>query len=181
MMSTYIKKEAIKNLFSTNGFTLVKNDSGLAFRYKNKAGFSLEFPVKWLDGDDDREYDLAQVRHVLNNMTAAAKEEAAIDAFMRNEAKMAMLFSDAKDYGMAYDEDAKMFIYKKTKTSKKAEFVAELDFVIAARIKSEEAAKLAAKNKKKMKVLTFKEIFDILKKRAEEDKKPNPTQEKVNK
>ena len=176
-MPTYIKKDAIKNLFSTNGFTLVKNDSDPAFRYKNKAGFSLEFPVKWLDGDDDREYDLAQVRHVLNNMTAAAKEEAAIDAFMRNKQKMSELFKAAKDYGMSYDEKEKMFIYKKTKSSKSALFVAELDFVIAARLRSEKLTKLD----KNFKSLPYKEIFDELKESAEQDKKARPKQEKVEK
>lgn len=178
-MPTYIKKDAIKRLFTSNGFELTTNESGPVFRYRNKAGFSLEFPVKWLDGDDDREYDLAQVRHALNRMTAAAKEEASIDAFMRNKQKMSLLFNAAKDYGMSYDENAKMFIYKKTKNAKEAVFVAELDFVIAARLKSEDAAKLAIKHGKKMKVLTFKEIFDILKKRSEDEKKPK--QEKVNK
>ena len=165
-MSTYIKKDAIKRMFKDNGFDLVTNETDQAFVFRSKSGFSMEFPVKWFDGNADRDYDLAQVRHVLNKMTASAKEEDAIYSFMQNNQKMNELFKVAKDYGMSYDEKEKMFIYKKTKTSKSALFVAELDFVIAARLKSEKLAKLD----KNFKPLPYKEIFDELKESAEQDK-----------
>ena len=176
-MPTYIKKDAIKRMFKENGFELVNLEAGPAFVFQSKSGFSMEFPVKWLDGNEDRDYDLAQVRHVLNNMTASAKEEDAIHSFMQNRQRMTELFKAAKDYGMSYDEANKMFIYKNSKRSKDALFVAELDFVIAARLKSEKLAKLD----KNIKPLPYKEIFDELKESAEQDKKVPSKQEKVTK
>ena len=176
-MPTCIKKDAIKRMFKDNGFDLVTNETDQTFVYRSKSGFSMEFPVKWFDGNADREYDLAQVRHVLNKMTTSAKEEEAIYSFMQNKQKMTELFKAAKDYGMSYDEKEKMFIYKKTKTSKSAVFVAELDFVIAARLRSEKLAKLD----KNFKPLPYKEIFDELKESAEQDKKEQPKQEKKGK
>jgi hypothetical protein len=155
----------------------VNLESGTAFVFMSKSGFSMEFPIKWFDGKADRDYDLSQVRHVLNKMTASAKEEEAIYSFMQSKQKMTELFKAAKDYGLSYDEKEKMFIYKKTKTSKSALFVAELDFVIAARLKSEKLAKLD----KNFKPLPYKEIFDELKESAEQDKKAHPKQEKVEK
>ena len=165
-MPTHIKKDAIQRMFKDNGFDLITNETGQAFVFRSKSGFSMEFPIKWFDGNADRDYDLSQVRHVLNKMTASAKEEEAIYSFMQNKQKMNELFKVAKDYGMSYDEKEKMFIYKKTKTSKSALFVAELDFVIAARLKSEKLAKLD----KNFKPLPYKEIFDELKESAEQDK-----------
>lgn len=165
-MPTYIKKDAIKRIFKDNGFDLVTNETDQAFVFRSKSGFSMEFPVKWFDGNADRDYDLAQVRHVLNKMTASAKEEEGIYSFMQNKQKMTELFKSAKDYGLSYDEKEKMFIYKKTKASKSALFVAELDFVIATRLKSEKLAKLD----KNFKPLPYKEIFDELKESAEQDK-----------
>lgn len=165
-MPTYIKKDAIKRIFKDNGFDLVTNETDQAFVFRSKSGFSMEFPVKWFDGNADRDYDLAQVRHVLNKMTASAKEEEGIYSFMQNKQKMTELFKSAKDYGLSYDEKEKMFIYKKTKASKSALFVAELDFVIATRLKSEKLAKLD----KNFKTLPYKEIFDELKESAEQDK-----------
>lgn len=176
-MPTYIKKDAIKRMFKDNGFDLVTNETDQAFVFRSKSGFSMEFPVKWFDINADRDYDLAQVRHVLNNMTASAKEEEAIYSFMQNKQKMTELFKSAKDYGLSYDEKEKMFIYKKTKASKSALFVAELDFVIAARLKSEKLAKLD----KNFKPLPYKEIFDELKESAEQDKKAQTKQGKVEK
>lgn len=170
-------KDAIIKLFESNGFKMVNLESGPAFVFRSKSGFSMEFPVKWFDGNADRDYDLAQVRHVLNKMTASAKEEEAIYSFMQNKQKMTELFKVAKDYGMSYDEKEKMFIYKKTKTSKSALFVAELDFVIAARLKSEKLASLD----KNLKPLPYKEIFDELKESAEQDKKAQTKQEKEGK
>ena len=172
-MPTYSKKDAFKD----NGFDLVTNETDQAFVFRSKSGFSMEFPVKWFDGNADRDYDLAQVRHVLNKMTASAKEEEAIYSFMQNKQKMTELFKSAKDYGLSYDEKEKMFIYKKTKASKSALFVAELDFVIAARLKSEKLAKLD----KNFKPLPYKEIFDELKESAERDKKAQTKQEKEGK
>jgi hypothetical protein len=176
-MPTYIKKDAIVRLFESNGFKLVNLESGTAFVFMSKSGFSMEFPVKWLDGDENRDYELSKVRHVLNNMALAAKEEEAIYSFMRNKNKMTELFKAAKDYGLSYDEKERMFIYKKTKSSKSALFVAEIDFVIAARLKSEKLARLD----KNLKPLPYKEIFDELKESAEQDKKARPKQEKVEK
>lgn len=176
-MPTYIKKDAIQRMFKDNGFELVTHENDQVFVFRSKSGFSMEFPIKWFDGNADRDYDLSQVRHVLNKMTASAKEEGAIYSFMQNKQKMAELFKAAKDYGMSYDEQAKMFIYKKPKTSKSALFVAELDFVIAARLRSEKLAKLD----KNFKPLPYKEIFDELKESAEEDKKAQSKQEKVEK
>lgn len=170
-------KDAIIKLFDNNGFKMVNLESGPAFVFRSKSGFSMEFPVKWFDGNADRDYDLAQVRHVLNKMTASAKEEEAIYSFMENKQKMTELFKAAKDYGLSYDEKEKMFIYKKAKTSKNALFVAELDFVIAARLKSEKLAKLD----KNLKPLPYKEIFDELKESAEQDKKVQTKQEKEGK
>jgi hypothetical protein len=174
MMPTYIKKDAIKRMFKDNGFELVINTTDQVFVYKSKSGFSMEFPIKWFDGDNDRDYDLAQVRHVLNKMVASAKEEEAIYSFMQNKQKMTELFKVAKDYGMTYDEKKKMFIYKNIKANKSALFVTELDFVIAARLKSEKLAKLD----KNFKPLPYKEIFDELKESAEQDKKTQSNQEK---
>lgn len=169
-MPTYIKKDAIKRMFKDNGFDLIINARDQIFIFKNKFGFSMEFPIKWFDDNADRDYDLAQVRHVLNKMTASVKEEEAIYSFTQNKQNMAELFKVAKDYGMSYDEKEKMFIYKKTKTSKSALFVVELDFVIAARLKSEKLAKLD----KNFKPIPYKEIFDELKESAERDKKAQP-------
>lgn len=176
-MPTYIKKDAIKRMFKDNGFDLVTNETNQAFVFRSKSGFSMEFPIKWFDGNADRDYDLSQVRHVLNKMTASAKEEEAIYSFMQNKQKMTELFKAAKDYGLSYDEKEKMLIYKKTKTSKSALFVAELDFVIAARLKSEKLASLD----KNLKPLPYKEIFDELKESAEQDKKTQTKQGKVEK
>lgn len=176
-MPTYIKKDAIKRMFKDNGFDLVTNETDQAFVFRSKSGFSMEFPIKWFDINADRDYDLAQVRHVLNKMTASAKEEEAIYSFMQNKQNMTELFKAAKDYGLSYDEKEKMLIYKKTKSSKNALFIAELDFVIAARLKSEKLARLD----KNLKPLPYKEIFDELKESAEQDKKAQPKQEKVEK
>lgn len=173
-MPTYIKKDAIVRLFESNGFKLVNLESGTAFVFMSKSGCSIEFPVKWLDGDENRDYELSKVRHVLNNMALAAKEEEAIYSFMQNKNKMTELFKAAKDYGLSYDEKEKMFIYKKTKSSKSALFVAEIDFVIAARLKSEKLARLD----KNLKPILYKEIFDELKESAEQAKKALPKQEK---
>ena len=96
---------------------------------------------------------------------------------MQNKQKMTELFKAAKDYGLSYDEKEKMLIYKKTKTSKSALFVAELDFVIATRLKSEKLAKLD----KNFKPLPYKEIFDELKESTEQDKKAQTKQGKVEK
>lgn len=165
-MPTYIKKDAIIRLFESNGFKMVNLESGPAFMFRSKTGFSMEFPVKWLDGDENRDYELSKVRHVLNNMAASAKEEDAIYTFMRNGKKMQELFDAAKEYGMSYDDGDRMFIYKK-KGTVGALFVCELDFVIAARLKSERLAKLD----NGIKPLPYREIFDELKESAEQDKK----------
>ena len=175
MMPTYIKKDAIKRMFKDNGFDLVTNETDQTFVFRSMSGFSMEFPVKWFDGNADRDYDLAQVRHVLNKMTASAKEEESIYSFMQNKQKMTEIFKAAKDYGLSYDEKEKMFIYKATKSGKNALFMAELDFVIAARLRSEKLAKL----EKNLKPLPYKEIFDELKESAEQDKKEHSKQEKV--
>lgn len=157
-MPTYIQKDAIKRLFETNGFTLMKLDTGPAFVFKSKSGFSMEFPVKWLDEDPDRNYELAQVRHVLTNMTASAKKENKIFSFTMNKKNMDELFRAAKEYGMTYDPDARMLICKKTPNSRTAIFTVEIDYIVALKIDT-------------CKDMSYKEIFDALKESAEHDKK----------
>lgn len=157
-MPTYIKKDAIKRLFENNGFNLVNLESGPAFVFKSKSGFSMEFPVKWLDGDKERDYDLAQVRHVLNNMATSAKKEDSIYSFMQNKKKMEDLFRAAKEFGMLYDPDTKMLICKKSKNSKSALFTVEIDYIVALKLET-------------CKDMSYTEIFDALKESAEHDKK----------
>ena len=157
-MPTYIKKDAIKRLFETNGFKLVNLEAGPAFVFKSKSGFSMEFPVKWLDGDPERDYDLAQVRHVLNHMASSAKKEDNIYSFMQNKKKMDDLFRAAKEFGMSYDPDTKMLICKKTPKSRSALFTVELDYIVALKLDT-------------CKDMSYKEIFEALKESAEHDKK----------
>lgn len=157
-MPTYIKRDAIKRLFATNGFKLVTLQSGPAFVYSSRSGFSMEFPVKWLSSDNGRDYELMQVRHVLNHMTASAKREERIFDFMRDKKKMDELFLAAKDFGMTYDADNKMLICKKTRHSRTALYTVELDYIVALKLEN-------------CKDMSYKEIFEALKDSAEQDKK----------
>ena len=166
-MPTAIKIDAVKRLFKQNGFEYEVTDNGPVFIYHGDKKFALEFPIKWISTDNpDMDYNLAQVRKVLGEMTNSAKYEQRIYLFELDKKRMGELFAEAKEYGLSYDDEAKMFICKKTKTSKNAIFVCELDFVIAARLSSEDAAK-ESKNKK-VKVLTYKEIFDEMKQASKE-------------
>ena len=166
-MPTYIKKDAIVRLFESNGFKLTNLESGPAFVFRSKSGFSMEFPVKWLDGDPERDYDLAQVRHVLNNMATSSKKEDSIHSFMGNKKKMDELFSAARDYGMSYDQDTNMLICKKTPKSRTAIFTVEVDYIVALKLET-------------CKDMDYKEIFDALKESAELDKQES-AKKKVNK
>ena len=163
-MPTYIKKDAIVRLFEDNGFKLVNLEPGHAFVFRSKSGFSMEFPVKWLDGGPDRDYELAKVRHVLNNMATSAKREDAIYSFMRDGARMQELFDAAKAYGMSYDDAERMLICKK---GRKALFTVELDYIVALKLDL-------------CKDMEYREIFDALKESAEADAS-NKKKEKVNK
>ena len=176
-MPTVIKIDAVKRLFSQNGFEYQVSDRGPVFIYHGDKKFALEFPIRWISPNNpDADYNLAQVRKVLSEMTASAKNEQRIYMFELDKKRMDELFAEAKAYGLFYDEDAKMFICKKTKTSKNAIFVGELDFVIAARLASEDAVKAAKQNKKNpgkskpVKILTYTEIFDEMKRSSLEKK-----------
>jgi hypothetical protein len=163
-MPTYIKKDAVRNLFESNGFKLVNLESGPAFVFRSKSGFSMEVPVRWLDGDASRDYELAKVRHVLNNMTDSAKREDAIYSFMQDGQKMSELFKTAKEWGMSYDDDARILICKK---GRKALFTVELDYLVALKLDS-------------CKDMNYSEIFDALRESAENDEKAKK-EEKVHK
>lgn len=154
-MAAKITLDAVKRLFKGNHFNYVSDDTGTKFIYNDGSGFSLEFPVKWINlADPNQTYDLAKVRHVLATMTESAKTEEAIFKFMKDKKKMAELFDAAKEYKLAYDPEKSMLICKK---GKKALFVVELDYLVALKIGP-------------CKDMSYKEIFDNMKEQKEAKK-----------